>query len=364
MIFRQLFDSASSTYTYLLGDERTREAVLIDPVFEHHLRDRALLRELGLTLRYTLETHVHADHVTGAWLMKQALGSEIVESRRAGAEAVDRPVDHGDRITIGDLVVEVRATPGHTNGCVTYVLGDHTMAFTGDCLLIRSAGRTDFQQGDAVMMFRSIREQILTLPDSCLLYPAHDYQGRTVSSVAEERDHNPRVGGQASEKDFVGYMVNLGLPHPKRMDVAVPANLRCGRPEGDVRPEPASWAPAAMTYGGVLEIPAEWVANHLGEVHVLDVREPREFDGELGHIAGAQLVPLGELRDRIDEIPDDRPVVTVCRSGRRSAQAYVILRAAGRDRVANLTGGMLRWRDLRLPSAAGESPRHSGVRPE
>ena len=349
MILRQLIDSASFTYTYLLGDARTREAVLIDPVFEQHTRDAALVRELGLTLRYTLDTHCHADHVTGAWLMKEALGSRIVLAAAVGAENVDVAVGHGDVVRFGDTELQVRATPGHTDGCVTYVRSDHAMAFTGDALLIRGAGRTDFQQGDARRLFRSIKEQIFTLPDECLIYPGHDYAGRTLSSVGEEKAHNARVGGAASESDFAGYMENLALPHPKKLDVAVPANMRCGKPGSGDRPAAPSWGPVVVTYAGLPEIDPQWVADHRDAVHVLDVRGCDEYAGELGHIADAQLIPLPELRARVGEVPSDRPVVAVCRSGRRSGQATVILRDAGRKDVANLAGGMLRWRELRLP---------------
>src|SRR5579875_3313517 len=163
VIFRQLFDPSSSTYTYLLADGRTRKAVLIDPVFEQVRRDAALLEELGLALVATLETHVHADHVTGAWLRRRT-GARIMLAAASGAEGADRLLGHGDRIDFGDRHLAVRATPGHTNGCLTYVLDDHSMAFTGDCLLIRGTGRTDFQQGDPHAMYRSIKEQIFTLP--------------------------------------------------------------------------------------------------------------------------------------------------------------------------------------------------------
>jgi glyoxylase-like metal-dependent hydrolase (beta-lactamase superfamily II)/rhodanese-related sulfurtransferase len=349
MIFRQLFDPVSSTYTYLLADEETGDAVLIDTVFEQHARDAALVRELGLKLRYTLDTHVHADHVTGAWLMREAFGSRIALSKNGGAEGADVLLDQGDTITFGGLAIEVRATPGHTNGCVSYVLADHTMAFTGDALLIRGAGRTDFQQGDAAALFHSIHDAIFTLPDDCLIYPGHDYAGRTVTTVREERTHNPRVGGAANERDFVGYMTNLGLPHPKQIDVAVPANLKCGEPEQGVAPKVREWGPVYATYAGILEIDPEWVAQHTDAVHLLDVREPAELvDPELGRIAGAQNVPIGQLRERVEEVSKDKPVVTVCRSGRRSAQAMVILEKAGFD-VANLAGGMIRWNDRALP---------------
>jgi sulfur dioxygenase len=348
MMFRQLFDRTSSTYTYLLADEATGEALLIDTVFEQFERDRALVRELGVTLRYTLETHVHADHVTAAWRFAHALGSRIVVSAASGAAGADLYVKPGDIVGTGAVVLSVRATPGHTNGCTTYVTAERRMAFTGDALLIRSAGRTDFQQGDAQRLYRSIKEQIFTLPDDCLLYPGHDYDGRTVTTVGEERRWNARVGGAASLEDFVGYMNNLGLPHPKQMDAAVPANLQCGRPESGVFADVPAWGPVVRTFAGVPEIDPVWVGDHRRLVTVLDVREPAELTGELGRIDGSVHIPLGELRQRLADVPRNTPVVCICRSGRRSAQATVILEAAGIGNVANCAGGMIRWRSLGL----------------
>jgi glyoxylase-like metal-dependent hydrolase (beta-lactamase superfamily II)/rhodanese-related sulfurtransferase len=345
LIFRQLFDPTSSTYTYLLGDSATGEAVLIDPVFEQVRRDAALIVELGLRLVWSLETHVHADHVTGAWLLKGRLGSQIALAEASGATGADRLLKDGDRVAFGRRSLEVRATPGHTNGCVTYVLDDESMAFTGDCVLIRGSGRTDFQQGDARALYRSVRARIFSLPDSCLLYPAHDYRGLTVTSVCEEKKYNPRLGGEIGESDYAGYMKSLDLPHPKKIDEAVPANLRCGQPgnETEVPPDP-DWAPLRFTFGGVWEVEPHWLEENLAVVRVLDVREPSEFTGPLGHIRGALLVPLGELAARAKEVPADKPVVAVCRAGSRSAHATAILQKAGFTRVANLPGGMLRWR--------------------
>jgi sulfur dioxygenase len=229
------------------------------------------------------------------------------------------------------------------------------MAFTGDSLLIRGCGRTDFQQGSPARLFRSVREQILSLPAGCLLYPGHDYRGLTVTSVGEELRFNPRLGGDVDEGDFAGYMNHLGLPHPKLMDIAVPANLRCGQPDTPAAAlaDPA-WAPLDCNFAGVWEIqPAaleESVAQQAADsIQIIDVREPEEFTDVLGHIRGARLVPLSQLAARLDEIASDRPVVAVCRSGARSAQATVLLRKAGRTQVANLAGGMLRWRAEHLP---------------
>ncbi|MBI3381397.1 MAG: MBL fold metallo-hydrolase [Aquabacterium sp.] len=351
LIFRQLFDAASSTYTYLLGCPATRQAVIIDPVFEQHLRDHALIEELGLRLTTSLDTHCHADHVTGAWLMQQATACRIGVSRRYGAalQGADLLLDHGDRVTFGQHHLEVRATPGHTDGCITYVSDDHHMAFTGDCLLIRGAGRCDFQQGHAGTLYHSITEQIFSLPDDCLIFPGHDYSGRTMSSVGEERAHNPRIGGHADERDFVGFMENLNLPHPKQLAVALPANLRSGQPADGKMPRLADWGPVRQTYAGLLEIEPEWVSEHLDEVLLLDVRQHEEMDERLGRIKGARILPLSELKAHLSEIPQDRPVITVCHAGMRSGQATVILRQGGFTRLANMRGGMLMWHQLGLP---------------
>jgi glyoxylase-like metal-dependent hydrolase (beta-lactamase superfamily II)/rhodanese-related sulfurtransferase len=345
LIFRQLGDPTSSTYTYLLADADTREAILIDPVFDQALRDAALIDELGLTLGWTLETHVHADHVTGAWLLKHRVGSSIAVGANTGAQGADRYLSHGDKISFGSRHLEARATPGHTNGCMTYVMGDHSMAFTGDCLLIRGSGRTDFQQGDPRAMWRSVHEQIFPLPGECLLYPAHDYRGLTVTSVAEERRFNPRLADSIKVDDFIGQMSHLGLPHPKQIDVAVPANLRCGHPaESASEPTVQSWAPLTLTFAGIHEIQPSVLEERMGLAQVIDVREPEEWNGSLGHIAQAKLIPLGELATRAGEIDRERPVVMACRSGARSAQAVVILQRLGFRNVANLAGGIIRWR--------------------
>ena len=219
------------------------------------------------------------------------------------------------------------------------------MVFTGDALFHRGCGRTDFQQGSAATLYRSVHMQLFTLPGDCLVYPGHDYNGMGVSSIDEERRFNPRLGGDVAEADFAGFMQHLGLPHPKKMDQAVPANLRCGRPEGDVVP-PADpgWAPLNYSIAGLWEITAHALAEVAHAVQVLDVREPEEFAHGLGHIDGALLVPLGELEARLAELPRARPIVTVCRSGARSARAAAMLGKAGFADVANLAGGMLRWR--------------------
>lgn len=344
MIFRQLYDETSSTYTYLLAGESSREALLIDPVFEQSRRDLALLRELGLTLKLVVDTHAHADHITAAWLLKQKTGCTIALSADAGAVNVDLPLHHGQTFGVAGVQLEARATPGHTNGCMSFVLADRSMVFTGDALLIRGCGRSDFQQGNAARLYRSITEQLFSLPDDCAVYPAHDYNGRTRSTVCEEKRFNPRVGGDANERDFVGYMNAMQLPHPKKIAEALPNNLRSGMPESGQLPDEPDWAELRVSFAGIPEVEPAWVAHNQPSVTILDVREPDELDDTLDGIDNAIAIPLPELRKRVKEVPTDRPVVTLCRSGKRSALAIGILKEAGHQRVANIYGGILRWR--------------------
>ncbi|XP_069598625.1 persulfide dioxygenase ETHE1, mitochondrial [Ranitomeya imitator] len=226
LVFRQLFEPVSCTYTYLLADAETKEAVLIDPVRETANRDAKLIKDLGLNMIYAANTHCHADHVTGTGALKKLLpGCKSVISKDSGALA-DVHIKEGDSIKFGKYSLEARSTPGHTDGCLTYVLNDSSMAFTGDALLIRGCGRTDFQQGCPNTLYQSVHGKIFTLPDSCFLYPGHDYTGQSVTTVEEEKRLNPRLS--KSKEEFVNIMNNLNLPRPKQIDVAVPANLKCG----------------------------------------------------------------------------------------------------------------------------------------
>ena len=347
MIFRQLFDPTSSTYTYILGCPDSQEAIIIDSVFEHHGRDTALLRELGLRIKYTIDTHVHADHVTGSWLMKETFDAQIMLSGSYDAEGVDIELIDGMVLAFGDCSVTAVATPGHTAGCFTFVTNDQSMAFTGDFLMIRGAGRTDFQAGDVNIMWHSIQDNIFSLPKDCLLYPGHDYMGRTVSTVDEERRFNPRIGGEAKPEDFAGYMENLGLPHPKLLAIALPANLKSGK--SDESAQSQTWEPIIVTFAGVPEVEPDWIARHLNNLTILDVRSEAEFSGDLGHIENSLLIPLDQLRDRANELPSDKPIVAICQSGKRSGMVTQILLGAGFDQVANIPGGLIHWQRLALP---------------
>ncbi len=227
MEFKQFFEPETSTFTYLLGCPQTKQAVLIDPVecdLEIYVRE---LEALGLKLVYTMETHVHADHVTAADALRQRLGSKSVVHRDAGAMCGDLLVTDGVHVVVGSLDIEVRFTPGHTNGCVSYLVGDRI--FTGDALLIGGCGRTDFQQGNAGTLYDSIQKHIFSLPDEVLVYPGHDYNGNAVSTVGAEKLHNKRLGGGRSREDFIKLMSELKLAYPKQIDIALPANQACGR---------------------------------------------------------------------------------------------------------------------------------------
>ncbi|QIM49066.1 MBL fold metallo-hydrolase [Pusillimonas sp. DMV24BSW_D] len=342
MIFRQLFDNTSSTYTYLLADETHRQAMLIDPVFGQVRRDLALIRELGLTLVLVADTHAHADHITAAWLLRQKTGCRIASAKVINADHTDVALEEGEEFGVKGVRLKAISTPGHTDGCMSFILEDESMVFTGDTLLIRGCGRSDFQQGSAHRLYHSITGKLFALPDPCLVYPAHDYQGRTVSTIGEEKAFNARVGAGASETDFVEYMNAMKLPHPKLIDEAVPANLRSGRPENGKLPEEPGWGDIRITYAGVPEIDEEWLEQHLGEVTVLDVRLDDEVkDNPQSRRLVDVHIPLNQLRDRLEEIPRDKPVVAMCRSGRRSSLAVSILKDAGFEKVASLSRGFV-----------------------
>ncbi|MBR8826345.1 MAG: MBL fold metallo-hydrolase [Gomphosphaeria aponina SAG 52.96 = DSM 107014] len=226
MLFRQLFDQESSTYTYLIADPVTKEAVLVDPVLEQVERDLKLIQELGLTLKYGLETHLHADHITGTGKLREITGCQGIVPENAQAACADRHIKHGEVLQLGEVKIEAIATPGHTDSHMAYLVGDKLL--TGDSLFIRGCGRTDFQSGDAGILYDSITQRLFTLPDETLVYPGHDYRGHTVSTIGEEKQLNPRLAGRG-RADFIQIMDNLNLPNPKKIMEAVPANQACGK---------------------------------------------------------------------------------------------------------------------------------------
>jgi len=346
MFFKQLFDPASSTLTYLIADDSNHEAVLIDPVTEQVERDVRLLREHGLALKYTLETHVHADHVTAAHVLKQATGARTAVCRDCNAQGYDRLLKDGDVILFGHEEILTIATPGHTPGSVSYLWRDRV--FTGDTLLIGGCGRTDFQNGSAEALWHSITEKLFALDEQILVYPAHDYKGRRVSSIGEERRFNARVAGKTRE-EFLSIMSNLNLPMPAHIHEAVPANLEGGAGQ------PAVASAPGQSKVAVQSVSAEQLAEVLGApgIHLLDVRTPEEFSAL--RISGSVNVPLDTLEPAalLASMDANDPVYVVCQTGTRSQFAAAELRAAGFRRVVHVDGGTNAWTVAGLPVARG-----------
>jgi len=227
LVFRQMFDYDTWTYTYLLYNSKSKEGILIDTVKEQVERDIKQINELGIKLKYNLETHVHADHITGADDIRQRTKAEVVYGAGSRVPCADISAKDGEELTFGDFTIKVLSTPGHTNGCTSYYI--EGMVFTGDAMLIRGCGRTDFQDGSADTLYESVNQKLFTLPDETLVYPAHDYKGMRVSTIWEEKKYNPRLGGGKSKPAFIEIMNNLNLAKPKRIDVSVPANMKCGK---------------------------------------------------------------------------------------------------------------------------------------
>jgi glyoxylase-like metal-dependent hydrolase (beta-lactamase superfamily II) len=230
MIFRQLLEPDSSTYTYLISCPDTGATALIDPVLDTALRDVGLLQEMGLKLSYTIDTHIHADHLTGARRLRELTGSRMVFPAMDELPCADIGIREGEPFRIGNIELQPLFTPGHTNHHHAYLIdsGTHKMLFSGDALLIEACGRTDFQSGDAATLYQSIHQKFFTLPDETLVYPCHDYEGRYVSTIAQEKVRNPRLGRGKSRRDFIEIMNNMDLPYPRKINFAVPGNEHCG----------------------------------------------------------------------------------------------------------------------------------------
>ncbi|MEQ1635600.1 MAG: rhodanese-like domain-containing protein [Methylococcales bacterium] len=374
MLFKQLFDQETWTYTYLIADPITKEAVFIDPVNTHIEDYLILLREHGLHLKYTLETHVHADHITASGLLRQRLGAQTGVSELCGASTADVQIRDGDVFVFGKgETIKVIATPGHTPGSISFLWRDRV--FTGDALLIGGCGRTDFQGGDAGSQYDGITQRLFTLPDETLVYPGHDYQQRWVSSIAQERTTNPRLAGK-TRAEFIEIMNNLNLPKPRLIDEAVPANRYCGLEENErqdaiVQREAVRTttghtsatascgmsASPAVTTGQemvmaakqqITEVTVEATKKLISEGRikaVVDVREESEYAA--GHIANALALPRGVLEFKIGNFPEladkTQAILLYCRTGGRSAMAAQTMQLLGYSNVVSMAGGFEAW---------------------
>jgi sulfur dioxygenase len=337
MIFRQLFDSVSGTYSYLLASRAGGEALIIDPVLEKVDRYLQLIGELDLRLVKAVDTHLHADHITGLGALRDRTHCITVMGENTKADVVSMRLSEGDKLTIEGVSMDVLYTPGHTDDSYSFLMGDRV--FTGDTLLIRGTGRTDFQNGDARAQYESLFGKLLRLPDETLVFPAHDYKGDTVSTIGEEKRCNPRLQVKSVD-DYVALMASLKLPDPKMMDVAVPSNMKVGLAQQDIARR--GWA---LTAAQAIALTGR------SDASFIDLREASECQKH-GSIPGALHAPYGDLQNNIraggllNELArrGDRRIVFYCAFGERSAMAVQAAQDAGLAAAVHIEGGIDAWK--------------------
>jgi sulfur dioxygenase len=337
MIFRQLFDSVSGTYSYLLASRRGGEALIIDPVLEKVERYLQLVKELDLRLVKAVDTHLHADHITGLGALRDRTHCITVMGEQTKADVVSMRLSDGDKLTIEGVSLDVLYTPGHTDDSYSFAMADRV--FTGDTLLIRGTGRTDFQNGDPRLQYDSIFGRLLKLPDETFVFPAHDYKGETVSTIGEEKRFNPRLQVKSID-EYVELMNNLKLPNPKMMDVVLPANLRVGLHQEEVAKR--GWALTAAQAKALIGRP---------EAALIDLRERSEREKH-GVIPGSLHVPYPELQENIGTggilhelaTATTKRIVFYCAFGERSAMAVQAAQDAGLTSACHIAGGMDAWK--------------------
>ena len=342
MIFRQLFDSTSGTYTYLLASRRGGEALIIDPVIEKVERYLQLIRELDLKLVKAVDTHLHADHITGLGALRDRTQCITVMGERSKVDVVSMRLAEGDKLTIEGVALDVLYTPGHTDDSYSFLMRD--CVFTGDTLLIRGTGRTDFQNGDARAQYDSIFNKLLKLPDDTLVYPAHDYKGESVSTIGEEKRFNPRLQVKSVD-EYVGLMGKLNLPNPKMMDVAVPANMRVGFAQEAIAQR--GWAVSAKDAIGL-------VGNH--DVALIDLRETAEREKH-GIIPGSLHAPYPDLAANVRPggmlhelaAATGKIMLFYCAFGERSAMAVQAAQDSGIASACHIHGGLDAWKKISGP---------------
>jgi len=345
MIFRQLFDSASGTYSYLMASRRGGEALIIDPVLEKVDRYLQLVNELDLKLVKAVDTHIHADHITGLGALRDRTHCITVMGENAKVDVVSMRVTEGDSLTIEGLSMDVLYTPGHTDDSYSFLMNDRV--FTGDTLLIRGTGRTDFQNGSAHEQYDSLFNKLLKLPDETMVYPAHDYKGDTVSTIGEEKRYNPRLQVRSVD-EYVDLMSRLNLPNPKMMDVAVPANMRQGLAQDEIARK--GWALTPVQALGLVGRP---------EAALVDLRERSEREKH-GAIPGSIHAPYPDLQDNIraggilHELANAtrKKLVFYCAFGERSAMAVQAAQDAGIASASHIHGGIDAWRKANGPLVA------------
>jgi glyoxylase-like metal-dependent hydrolase (beta-lactamase superfamily II)/rhodanese-related sulfurtransferase len=337
MIFRQLFDQVSGTYSYLLASRRGGEALIIDPVLEKVDRYLQLIKELDLKLVKAIDTHMHADHITGLGALRDRTHCITVMGEQTRADVVSMRLTDGDKLTIEGILLEAMYTPGHTDDSYSFLMGDRV--FTGDTLLIRGTGRTDFQNGSARQQYESLFGRLLRLPDETLVYPAHDYKGDTVSTIGEERRYNPRLQVKSID-EYVDLMSKLNLPNPKMMDVAVPANMKVGLAQEQIAQR--GWAFTAQQALSMIDLP---------DVALIDLREGAERE-KYGTIPGSLHVPYPSLQENIraggmlNELAKStkKRIMFYCAFGERSAMAVQAAQDVGLSSACHLQGGIDAWK--------------------
>jgi glyoxylase-like metal-dependent hydrolase (beta-lactamase superfamily II)/rhodanese-related sulfurtransferase len=338
MIFQEL--NGTQCKTYLAGCENTHKAVLVDPVRERIDRYLAVLAYHGLKLDAIVDTHTHADHATASFEFQRLLGVRLIMHRRAPVPRVDEYVDDGDSICVGDVKLDVLYTPGHTLDSISLYVSDRVL--TGDVMLIRGTGRADFAGGDAGIQYDSITGKLFELPDDTLVFPGHDYRGNTQSTIGEEKQHNPRIAGR-SRKQYIELMNSIEFPLPSKIQEVLQPNQTAIDDDRTAFPDLAELSQVRQLSPGEVYARLKTDPAPL----LLDVREPDEYTGELGHIPRSQLIPLKELSQRVGELNAyrDTPIIVVCRAGVRSTTAAAMLTGLGFSQVSNLKGGMLDWND-------------------
>jgi sulfur dioxygenase len=331
LLLEQLYDRDSCTYTYLLIDPETNEGAIIDPVWEHFDRDLQIISERGIELLYSIETHAHADHVTSGGKLRQMTGAKIVFGENAGIQSIDISIKHNQELKLGNFTIRAIFTPGHTSACTSYYIDG--MVFTGDALLIRGCGRTDFQDGDPGQLFDSITQKLFKLDDETKVYPAHDYNGRIGSTIGQEKRWNLRLGNNRPRQEFVELMNNLNLDMPKKINEAVPANISCG-----INFEPNRYMLDEISMDDLYRV---W-QQLPKEILIVDNRTPKEFNN--GHVPGSYNMPIGTENEHLETLKHYEKVYIHCRSGRRSQTVFTNLNLLG---ITHLTcvchSGMPDW---------------------